>query len=65
MLVFFATTIALEVSFAVGWWVMKKGAEATYYVSKNTATALYNMYQDPPSWMFVKDRLDRPLAIEG
>ena len=66
VLIFVATTVALEVSFAVGWWVMKKSVEATYYVSKNTATVLYNVYQDPPDWLFVKDCFDdTPLAIEG
>jgi hypothetical protein len=66
VLVFVATTVALEVSFAVGWWVMKKSVEATYYVSKNTAVALYNVYQDPPEWLYVKERLaTKPLAIEG
>lgn len=66
VLVFVATTVALEVSFAVGWWVMKKSVEATYYVSKTTATSLYNVYQDPPEWLFVKDRFNNtPLAIEG
>lgn len=60
MLVFFATTIAVELSFAVGWWFLKKSAEATYYVSKNTAIVLYNIYQDPPEWLFVKER---PLCI--
>jgi len=66
VLVFVATTVALEVSFAVGWWVMKKSVEATYYVSKTTATALYNVYQYPPNWLFVNDRFDdTPMAIEG
>ena len=64
--VFFATTVALEVTFAVGWWMMKKSVEATYYVTKNTAIAVYNVCQDPPDWLFVKDRFDgTPLAIEG
>lgn len=64
--VFVATTVALELSFAVGWWVIKKSAETTYYVSKNTATALYNIYQEPLEWLFVKDHFDdTSLAIEG
>lgn len=66
VLVFVATTVALEVSFAVGWWVMKKSVQATYYVSKNTAIALYNVYQDPPKWFYDKERLaTKPIAIEG
>jgi len=54
MLVFFATTVALEVSFAVGWWVMKKSAEATYYLSKNAAIALY---ENAPNWFYKEERL--------
>ena len=65
VLVFFITTVALEASFAIGWWVMKKSAEATYYVSKNTAIAIYDVYQDPPEWLVVKNPLVRPLAIEN
>ena len=45
MVLVFIHNCALEASFAIGWWVMKKSAEATY-VSKNTAIAIYDVYQD-------------------
>ena len=66
VIVFIATTVALEASFAIGWWLIKKSAAATYYVSTNTAIALYNVYQEPPEWIFAKNRMyNNQLAIEN
>ena len=55
MLFFIATTVALEVSFAVGWWVLRKSARATYYATTGSAIVLYNTYQNPPNWLYKKE----------
>lgn len=59
MFIFFATTVVIEVSFAVSWWLLKKTTETTYYISKNTAIVLYNSYKDS-NWFFTKKQ---PLSL--
>jgi hypothetical protein len=60
VLFFVATDMALEVGFAVGWWVTKKTALGAYYVTSSLAAYIYNKYHG------VTDSEYRPqLAITG